>query len=208
MGVDWSCESKETEEMKVRELSAAPCVRPSSAAHPACHFLLTFSFPQEQHSLKCHHQGAGPIWICDQSSHTAVGDDSLGGIALAIAGDGGKADQVGLWLDQLCQVVGQKLPLVDRPIHWDLLLPPAGLAHLRQGDRRSRRSRRRTRKKRKKWMRRVNKIRRSRRKTQRRMVRRNERRGRRRRSRVRRRERIGVSGGWEEGRREEVEGEK
>lgn len=62
---------------------------------------------------------------------TTVGDDAYGGVTLAKTGDGGEAHLVGLWADELRQVVGDELTLPDGGLHWDLLLPPALLPSLR-----------------------------------------------------------------------------
>lgn len=66
--------------------------------------------------------------------HTAVRDDAFSGVSLAVAGDGGEADQVGLRFDEFSQIVGQQLPLLDGRLHGNLLLPPARLTHLKHKD--------------------------------------------------------------------------
>lgn len=62
--------------------------------------------------------------------HTAVADDAFSGVSLSKTSDGGESDQVGFWFDELRQVVGQQLPLLDGSFDGNLLLPPARLTHL------------------------------------------------------------------------------
>src|SRR4029434_10506618 len=60
----------------------------------------------------------------------AVSDDSLCGVALSEAGDGGEAHLVGLWLDQFGQVVCDQLTPLNASLLLDLLLPPPLLRSL------------------------------------------------------------------------------
>src|SRR4029434_3979251 len=54
----------------------------------------------------------------------AVSDDSLCGVALSEAGDGGEAHLVGLWLNQFGQVVCDQLTPLNVSLLLDLRLPP------------------------------------------------------------------------------------
>ena len=67
---------------------------------------------------------------CLWSLLTTVSDHPFCGVSFSEAGDGGETDKVGLRLDQLGQVVGDQLSLLDGSLHGDLLLPPSRLTGL------------------------------------------------------------------------------
>lgn len=65
-----------------------------------------------------------------QRALTAVPDDPDGGVTLTKTRNRSEAHLVGLGSDELGQVVAHQLPLVDGPVHGDLLLPPTLQPHL------------------------------------------------------------------------------